>query len=311
MRAVVICEPGGDPELRDDVDDPREPREGEVRIAVQAASVNPSDVLMAQYGGLPDVAPPWVAGMDAAGVVESVGPGVDSLRAGERVMAAVNSWRAEGGSHAELVVVDAASTVQLPTGASFAQAATLPMNGLTAKLSLETLDLSGGESLAVSGAAGVLASYAIPLAKDLGLRVLADAAPRDEALVASFGADLVVPRGDGFCDAVRAASPDGVDGLLDAAVLGRAAFGAVRDGGAVAYLRVWDGKEIEEREIRVHRVAVVYAMDRTDWLEELRDLVGTGRIRLRVAGEWPAERAAEAFAATAAGGVRGRMVITF
>ena len=205
----------------------RDPGPGEVRLAVRAAAVNPTDIVLRERGA-EDLEPPWVPGMDAAGVVESVGSGVDRLAVGDTVMAAVAPRRPEGGAQAELVVVPAASVVPVPEGVTLEQAATLPMNGLTALLGLEQLDLREGQTLAVSGGAGLLASYATPLAKLRGLCVLADAKPEDEALVRSFGADVVVPRG-GF--------PAGVDGFFDTAVLGRSAFAAIRDGGALAVVR--------------------------------------------------------------------------
>src|SRR5215211_1205455 len=192
MRAVAITAPGG-PEVLQVVDrEVRDPAPGEVRIAVRAAAVNPTDIGLRARGAAPDLEPPWVPGMDAAGTVESLGEGVDRLAVGDEVMAAVSPRRPEGGAQAELIVVPAASVVRVPDGASLAQAATLPMNGLTAMLALDLLALERGATLAVSGGAGLLSSYAIPLAKERGLRVVADAKPDDEALVEAFGADIAV-----------------------------------------------------------------------------------------------------------------------
>ena len=310
MRAVVITKPG-DLDVLEVADRPaRKPAAGEVRIAVKAASVNPTDVGLRERGG-GDLPAPWVPGMDAAGVVESVGPDVDRLGVGDEVMAAVSPRRPEGGAQQELLLVPAASVVPIPDGATLTEAATLPMNGLTARLGLELLGLNEGETLAVSGGAGQLASYVIPLAKEHGLRVIADAKPEDEELVRSFGADVVVPRGQGFTDAVLEAAPDGVDGLYDTALLRRAAFPAIRDGGQIVVVRGWDGDEVEDRGIRVHPVMVATALERTDWLEELRRLASEGRLRLRVAREFPPEQAAEAQRVMDAGGLRGRAVIVF
>src|SRR3954447_4229281 len=108
MRAVAITAPGG-PEVLDVIDrDVRPAGAGEVRIAVRAAAVSPTDIgLRARGAG--GLEPPWIPGMDAAGVVESVGAGVDRLSAGDEVMAAVSPRRPEGGAQAELIVVPAAS----------------------------------------------------------------------------------------------------------------------------------------------------------------------------------------------------------
>jgi NADPH:quinone reductase len=309
LRAVVITKPGG-PDVLEVADRPaREPREGEVRIAVKAAAVNPTDIGLRERGGTGE--PPWVPGMDAAGVIESVGPGVDRLKVGEEVMAVVSPRRPEGGGQQELLVVPAASVVPIPDGATLVEAATLPMNGLTATRGLEMLGLSAGDTLAVTGCAGLLASYVVPLAKEQGLRVIANASPEDEALVNSFGADVVVPRGEAFTDAVRAAAPGGADAVYDTALLRREAFPAIRDGGQIVVVRGWDGDEVEERGIRVHPVFVAQVLERTDWLEHLRELASAGTLKLRVAGEYPPEQAGEAQRVMDAGGLRGRVVIVF
>jgi NADPH:quinone reductase-like Zn-dependent oxidoreductase len=309
VRSVVITEPGG-PEVLQVIDRAaREPGEGDVRIAVHAAAVNPTDIGLRRFGDA-DRPPPWTPGMDAAGTVESVGPGVDRLAVGDRVMAAVSPRRPEGGAQAELLVAPAASVVPIPDGASLQQAATLPMNGLTALRGLELLDLPEGARLAVSGGAGELASYVIPLAKQRGLQVIADAKPEDHELVRGFGADVVVPRGERFAEAIREVAPEGADALYDTALLGREAFGALRDGGATVVVRGWDGSDTE-RGIEVRPVFVREVLDRTDWLWELRRLASEGKLKLRVAGEYPPERAAEAQQAMDAGGLRGRALIVF
>jgi NADPH2:quinone reductase len=307
-RAVGIHEPGGH-EVVSLIDRPvREPGDGEVRIAVAAAAVNPTDTGLRERGG-GDVPAPWTPGMDAAGTIESVGPGVERLAVGDRVMAAVSPRRADGGAPCELIVVPAGSVVAVPDGATLQQAATLPMNGLTALRGLELLDLAEGQTLAVSGGAGILASYVIALAHERGLRVLADAKAQDTELVRSFGADVVLERSDDFAGAVRSIEPSGVDAVYDTALLGRGALGAIRDGGGLAVVRGWD--DSTERGIEVHPVWVREVLERTDWLEQLRELAASGRLALRVAREYPPEQAGEAQRAMDAGGVRGRLLITF
>ena len=287
----------------------REPGADEVRVAVRAAAVNPTDIGF-RAAGADGIGPPWVPGMDFAGVVESIGPGVEHLEVGDRVMGAVTPRRPEGGAQAELVLAPAASVVGMPQGASFAQAATLPMNGLTAELGLDMLGLGAGQSLAVSGGAGLLASYVIALAKARGLEVVADAKPEDEELVRSFGANAVLPRGDGFVAAVRERYRDGVDGLYDTAILRGAVLGAIRDGGGIAVIRGWDDSPVE-RGIQVHALRVATVLERTDWLRELQEMASDGRIALRVAAELPPEQAAEGHRLMDAGGLRGRAVIVF
>ena len=282
MRAVGIQQFGG-PEVLEVVELPEPvPGEGEVRVRVAAATVNPTDVGMRSgrradaMKGLP---PPWIPGMELAGEIDAVGPGAD-FAVGQPVIAIVVPFRPLGGAQAELVVVPAQSVAEVPDGATLEQAATLPMNGLTVRLALDMLGLSPGQTLAVTGSAGAVGGYAIELGKLEGLTVVADAGAADEALVRGFGADLVVARGEDCADAIRAAFPDGVDAVLDAALLGPAILPAVRDGGQLA-------------------------------LRELVRRASAGQLTLRVAETFAPDRAADAHRTLEAGGVRGRLLITF
>ena len=183
------------------------------------------------------------------------------------------------------------------------------MNGLTARMALDALDLQPGQTLAVTGAAGAVGGYAIQLAKTEGLRVVADAAPADEQLVRDLGADIIVARGPEFADRVREAIPEGVDGVVDAAVLDQLVVPAVRDGGGIATVRGYRGEE--ERGITFHPVFVRnYAREQVK-LDRLRQLVEDGPVTLRVAAVLPAERAPEAHRRLEAGGTRGRLVLEF
>ncbi len=307
--AVGILEPGGPDVLRVIEREVRGPAAGEVRLAVAAAAVHPSDVAMRQRG-VEGVPPPWVPGWDAAGLVEAVGSGVQGLAVGDEVMAAVAPRRPDGGAQTKLLVAPAASVVRIPDGATLEQAATLPMNGLTALLGLELLRAADGSTLLVTGGAGFLASFAIPLAKRRGLRVLADARQEDAGLVKSFGADVVLPRGDGLVPAVLDAAPGGADAVFDTAVLGRAVLPAVRPGGALAFVRSWPGEDVEGG-VAIRRVWVGEVLERTDWLRELARLAAGGELALRVAASLPPERAADAHRLMEAGGLRGRAVIVF
>jgi NADPH:quinone reductase len=308
-RAVGITRPGG-PEVVTVIErEIPEPGEGEVRLAVKAAPVHPSDRVPRERG-VEGVPPPWVAGWDCAGVVESIGPGVEGLAVGDEVMAIVLPWRPEGGAQTELLVAPARSVVPIPEGATLEQASTLPMNALTAISGLEPLGLTEGQTLAVTGGAGLLASYVIGIAKHRGLRVLADAKPEDEELVRSFGADVVLPRGAGMVEAMLETAPGGVDAVYDTALLTRSVFPGIRAGGSIVPVRGWDGDDVEEG-IHVHPVYVRTVVDRTDWLEEARALASSGVLALRVAETIPPEQAADAQRRMEAGGLRGRVVIVF
>jgi len=312
MRAVGIMEFGG-PEVLHMVDLPDpEPGPGEVRIRVRAAAVNPTDTFLrngARAERLKDVAPPHVPGMDAAGELEQIGDGVETeLGVGDPVMAIVLPLGPRGG-YAERVVVPARSVVPVPEGATYAEAATLPMNGLTARLALDELMLRAGQTLAVTGAAGAVGGYAVQLGKAAGLTVVADAAPSDEHLVHSLGADVVVPRGDDFSARVRSLFPGGVDGLVDGALLEVRAVGVVRDSGRMVTLRGYEGAGSGRDDITFFPVYVRnYARERGK-LNSLRVHAEDGTLTLRVARTMPAEQAAEAHRLLEAGGTRGRLVL--
>jgi len=301
VRAVGFTKPGGPEVVRVIERDVRDPGPGEVRIAVRAAAVHPSDITFRERG-MGDIPPPWVLGWDGAGTVESVGDGAGGLTPGDEVMLVVIPRRPDGGAQSELVVAPAASVVPKPAAATFEQASTLPMNGLTALEGLRLLDLEGGQSLFVTGGAGLLASYVIPIAARRGLRVLADAKPEDEELVRSFGADEIVPRGE--------LPAERVDGVYDTALLYGGAFPAIREGGGIVFVRGWDGHEVD-RGIHGYPVWVGDVVDRTDWLDGLRELASQGALQLRVAETYPPERAVEAQERMDAGGLRGRGVIVF
>ena len=311
MRAVTFSQFGG-PEVLEVSDLPqREPGPGQVRVRVAAATVNPTDIGFRsgrQSAALGDLQPPYIPGMELAGVVEAAGEGT-GLQPGEQVMAIVVPRRPEGGAMAESVVVPAASVARVPEGASLEQAATLPMNGLTVRLALDLLALKPGDTLAVTGAAGAVGGYAIELGVAEGLRVIAVASPSDEALLKQLGAEAVVPRGDDAPQRIRQIVPDGVDGLIDGAVIGAPILPAIRDGGGLAVVRGFEGET--ERRIKVHQVRVSDYAQNQEALDRLGRLVEQGKLTLRVAETFPPERVAEAHKKLEAGGVRGRLVVVF
>ena len=313
MRAVGVVEFGGPDVLRVvELPDPHAGA-GEMRIRVHAATVNPTDTYTrngSRAERLRADPPPYVPGMDVAGVLDEIGEGVTSeLATGDHVMAIVVPGGSRGG-YAEYVVVPAASVARSPRGANDAEASTLPMNGLTARQALDRLDLAPGQTLGVTGAAGAFGGYVVQVAKAQGLRVIADASEADEALVHSLGADVVVRRGADVASRIREVLPDGVDALADGAVLDGLVSAAVRDGGGIATVRGYD-EPSPERGIRFHPVWVrEYAREQAK-LDQLRQLVEEGRITLRVAQTFRPEDAAEAHRRLEAGGIRGRLVLEF
>ncbi len=288
MRAVGFTRFGG-PEVLHIVERPvPEPGDGEVRIRVAAATVNPTDVALRSggHGPLDGLEPPHVPGMELAGTVDAAAAG-SGFRAGDRVMAIVSPRTPRGGAQAELVVVPADSAAPVPEGVSLTAAATLPMNGLTVRLALDLLGLAPGETLAVTGAAGAVGGYTIQLAKVAGLRVIADARPEDAGLIRDLGADVVVPRGADVAAAIRREVPDGVAALVDAALIGPPVLAAIRDGGQLVAVRSFRGET--ERSIKIVPIWV------GDYLHEqgkLAGLAGLAAAPAHPAGEPdPARRA--------------------
>jgi NADPH:quinone reductase-like Zn-dependent oxidoreductase len=213
------------------------------------------------------------------------------------------------GAYRAQIVLEARAVVPAPAGTTHVEACTLPMNGLTARQSLDLLGLSAGQTLAVTGAAGAYGGYVVQLAKVEGLTVIADASEADHALVASLGADIVVRRGDDVAKRIREHFPHGVDGLADGAVLNERVIPAVRDGGAFTSVRGFKGAP--QRGIKFTTTTVRTYDGEFEKLDRLRQLVESGAVTLRVAGTYPPERAADAHRRLEAGGTRGRLVIEF
>lgn len=311
MQAVGVIEFGG-PEALEVVELPEvHAGPGQVRIRVHGATVNPTDTYH-RNGSRAEMLrtnpPPYIPGMDCAGEIDEVGDGVEHFAIGEPVMAMVIPGGTQGGYRAS-IVLEADQVAHAPAGSTHAEAATLPMNGLTARLSLDQLALAPGQTLAVTGAAGCYGGYVVQLAKADGLRVIADAAPDDVELVRALGADEIVERGDDIADKIRALVPAGVDGLADGAVQNELAVAAVRDGGAYASVRFWSPPP--ERDIVFHKTLVREYDHRADLLEVLGTQVENGLVTLRVAQTYPPEQAPDAHRRLEAGGTRGRLVITF
>ncbi|WP_229929142.1 NADP-dependent oxidoreductase [Kitasatospora xanthocidica] len=311
MRAVVVREFGG-PEVLELVEVALpEPGRGQVRVRVAAAGVNPVDAVtragvLARAGLMTPRAVTGI-GWDVAGVVDAVGPGVTGFAPGQRVVGLRDRLDADLGTYAEHIVLDAGALAPLPASVPFEQAATLPLNSLTALQALGLLDLPAGSTVLVTGAAGAVGGFAVELAARRGLRVAALAGEGDETLVRALGAQWFVPRtADDVAAAVRELVPGGVDGAVDAALLGVRALGAVRGRGA--FVAVAGGSEPVG--LRGIRVANVWITADGPALAGLAALAGEGRLTLRVADTLPLERAGQAHERLAAGGLRGRLVLT-
>ena len=312
MKAVGIMTHGG-PEALEVLEVPdQDAGEDQIRIRNFAASVNPVDVSV-RNGSMAEMQkinpPPYVPGMDAAGVIDQIGDDVGTdLKVGDSVMAMVVPNGIHG-AYKEYIVLDQNAVVKAPEGTSHIQASTLPMNSLTARLSLDLLGLSKGQVLAVTGSPGAYGGFVVQLAKADGLTVIADANDSDKNLLESLGVDIIIPRGDGFAERIRQEFPDGVDGIADGALLNDAAIEAVKDGGSFTSVRGFKGEP--QREIDFTATWVTAYDCKKDKLETLCEQTESGILTLRVADSVKMENAAEAHKKLEAGGTRGRMVIEF
>ncbi|OHU78826.1 NADP-dependent oxidoreductase [Mycobacteroides chelonae] len=314
MRAIAFTEFGG-PEVLQVVElSAPHAGPGQVRIKVVASDVNPSDTVSRsgfvteRHPELFPVAPLYIYGWNAAGVIDEVGPAVHrGFSVGDRVLALVTPKRAEG-AQAEYVVAQQESVVHLPDHIDFVSGATLLMNAATAQSGLEQLDLPAGATLAVTGSIGAVGGYVIELAKEAGLTVIADASPADVRTVREFGADHILARGTSYIEQVRQLAPDGVDAVFDTALQYDTAEAIVRDGGSVAVVRP---HQRPNRRIRWIAANVHNKVGDTPTLERLRDLAAAGKLTLRVARTFFPEQAAQAHQLIENGGVRGRPVIVF
>ncbi len=214
MRAVVITRHGGPEVLA--VEQRPEPvvGPGQIRIEVRAAGINFAD-LLARSGMYPDAPkPPCVIGYDVAGVVESVGPGVEAFALGDRVLAG-----SKFNGYAELVTVGVADAIALPERLSFEQGAAVPVNYATAQAGLVMMGgLRAGDRVLIQAAAGGVGIAATQIARSIGAEIFGTAsATKHEAILAQGVNHAIDYRSEDFAAAVlRLTDGEGVDLILDA-----------------------------------------------------------------------------------------------
>lgn len=195
MRAVQF-DRYGPPEVLRVVDVPEPvPGAGQVRVRIEAASLNPLDWKIRDgHLRLVPIAkpPPRITGTDFAGVIVAVGGGPGPRHVGERVLGSLSPFGREG-SCAQMCVAVAHGIAALPDGVDFATAACLPIAGGTAVQALaDDARLVAGQRVLIVGAAGGVGHLAVQYAKHLGAHVTGVCGPDNVAFVASLGADRVI-----------------------------------------------------------------------------------------------------------------------
>jgi len=213
VKAIVVPNPGGPEVLRlAELPDPV-PGEREVVIDVHATALNRADLLQRRGVYPPPPGASSVLGLECAGVVSALGPGITAAAVGDRVMALL-----PGGGYAERAVVHEQLLLPIPAGLSFEQAAAIPEAFLTASEALFTLGRTlPGEWVLVHAAASGVGSAAVQLACRAGARVLATTSGSKVARVRELGAERVVARDEeDFAEvALEVTERRGVDVIVD------------------------------------------------------------------------------------------------
>ncbi|MVO89645.1 zinc-binding dehydrogenase [Streptomyces sp. p1417] len=306
MKAISYHAYGG-PEVLE-YGDVRDPKVGpdSVLVKVRAAALNPVDH-KCREGHLDqalDAVFPVVPGWDVAGVVVQPGVAVPEFAVGDEVIGYVREDFLSRGTLAEYVAAPVRTLARKPRNLSFAEAAGLPLAGLTALQVIDkALTVAEGDTVLVHAAAGGVGSFAVQLARHAGARVIGTASERNHAYLRDLGAEPV-EYGDGLAGRVSALAPDGVDAAFD--TIGGATLKTSADllapGGRLA--SVADGAVVD--------LGGQYCFVRPDAedLTRLTELAEQGVLTVSVQETFPLDRAADAFRLIEQGRTRGKIVVT-
>ena len=245
MRAIRLTEPVGIDGLAvSDVPLP-EVRPGRVRIRVRAFGVNESEVTSRRGESGPDFSFPRIPGIEAVGVVDAVGDGVD-LHPGQKVATMMGGLgRSIDGSYAEFTVVEAANVIPFDTDLAWDVVGALPEMMQTAHGALSTgLELSAGQTVLIHGGTSTVGLTAIAIAHHLGATVIATSRNRASAeLLTRVGADHALVDDDTLLESIRAIAPNGLDAALEfvGATALPGVLSVVRPGGTVCFVGALSG----------------------------------------------------------------------
>lgn len=313
MRAVAIEKFGG-PEQLKVVELPQpEAKPDEVIIKIAYTSVNPVDWKIRE-GYLSSLLPhhfPLVLGWDAAGTISEVGKNVRDRHVGEKVYAYCRKPEIQWGTYAEYVAMPAEHVAAMPEKLTFAEAAALPLVGLTAWQSLfDFANLKKGQSVLIHGGSGGVGSMAIQFAKNAGAYVFATAGTANQSYLRELGADRPIDytkEDDGAVIAKH--SPNGLDMVFDC-VGGRAleeSYPLVASGGClVSIVEPPNGDLARSRNIKT---GYVFVAPNGQQLKEIATLFNHGKLMALPLEEMPLERAAEAQEKNRGRHVRGKLVL--
>jgi len=294
MKAIVVHQYGGPEVLKfEDYPDPV-PGPGEVLVRVAASSVNPIDYKR-RAGLTKDFYPmkfPGLIGIDVAGTVVKLGPGVADFAVGDRVFAMADN------AYAELCVVKAAVLAKVPQGLDLIQAAALPLVTVTGNQLLVATGIKAGQTVLVAGAAGNVGRSAVFTAKDRGATVIAGVLKRQTDEAKTIGADRVVATDD---DTAIANLPplDAVADTVDGAT-GQKLIARIKPGGVFASVL-----GLPQNAAQYPSVKVVHVFSKFDrkTLEYMAEAVRDGKLVIPIAEKLPLRDAAEAQATAEKGGI--------
>ncbi len=289
-----------------------EPAEGQVRIRVAAAGLNPFDNAVMQ-GYLKDQMEhrfPLIPGMDASGTVDALGEGVVELAIGDEVFGSVGKRHLGEGTAAGSATMSTGTIARKPASIDHSDAAAIPVAGVTALTMVETAGVAEGDVVVAIGATGGVGSYLVQLAAKRGARVLAisSAANADYARKLGAAGSIDYAAGD-VVEAVRSFAPDGVDVIAemhggdDTARLAE----LVRSGGRV--VSAVGGADEETLKGRGIEAANIMGMVSTASLETLAGMLERGEMVSPEIKSFPLSEAAEAFEQVATGHTRGKILV--
>lgn len=313
MRAIVIESFGGPEVLRQaDVPTP-EPAPDEVLIEVAYAAVNPVDWKIRE-GMLAGMFPhefPVILGWDAAGTVKDMGKNVTGFRSGDRVHAYCRKPKVRFGTYAEFVTMNQAAVAPMPKNVGFAEAASIPLAGLTAWQSLfDAANIQAEDKVLIHAGAGGVGSLAIQFAKHAGAEVLTTAGEGNHAYVKTLGADVAIDyTKEDFIDAVRKREPGGIDLVIDAVGndVQRKSYEVLKNGGRLVSI-VNVPSEEEARRYGVGASHVFVTPD-GEQLRRIGALIESGAVKPPALQEMRLEESAEAQQRSKGGHVRGKIVL--
>ena len=305
MRGIAYDRFGGEDvlQLRDDLPEPPVGPDV-VLVRVHAAAVNPVDIGIRE-GGLAGFFPhhfPIVPGWDVAGVVEAAGPAVTAFAPGDEVFGYVRRDDVQWGTTAEFVPAPQRCLAHKPESLSFAEAAGVPLAGLTAYQALtEALDVREGDRVLVHRAAGGVGFFAVQIAVALGAHVIGTASPRNHGFLRDAGVAETLDYSAGPISGQLAAPVDAVLDLVGGDTLSDAPK-QVRDAARIA--------SVVDPSVLGLGGRYVFVRPDTHDLEELARMADAGQLRVPIAKAFPLEQTAEAQRLLAGGHVRGKVVVT-